>query len=76
MAPVIAPEESAVSVQPLVAETAADKDCRTYRDYIAETAREEASAADLNSGMLAESRGGGTVCETEKPSTAVNQPRH
>ncbi|GAB4521115.1 MAG: lytic transglycosylase domain-containing protein [Amphiplicatus sp.] len=36
--------------------------CRTYRDYIAETEREEASADDLNAGMRAELASGGPAC--------------
>jgi hypothetical protein len=38
-------------------------DCVTYSDFIADTARENASAADLNAGALAELQGGGSACE-------------
>jgi soluble lytic murein transglycosylase len=41
--------------------TAADP-CEGYTDFIAETAKEEASAADLNAGALAELQGGGEPC--------------
>lgn len=37
-------------------------DCVTYSDFIAETAKEEASADDLNAGALAELKGGGEAC--------------
>ena len=35
----------------------------TYREYIARVEKEEASAADLNAGMLAELKTGGPACE-------------
>lgn len=38
------------------------EDCETYRSYIARTEKEEASAADLNVGMLAEIKGDGPGC--------------
>lgn len=41
----------------------AREDCITYSDFIAETAREEASAEDLNAGALAEFRSGADPCE-------------
>jgi hypothetical protein len=47
--------------------------CVTYSDFIAETAKEEASAADLNAGALAELRGGGPACQAEaEPEGAVD----
>jgi soluble lytic murein transglycosylase len=38
-------------------------DCVGYTDFIAETAKEEASADDLNAGALAELVGGGKACQ-------------
>ncbi|MEQ8178669.1 MAG: transglycosylase SLT domain-containing protein [Amphiplicatus sp.] len=38
------------------------EECRTYRDYIAETDKQEASADDLNAGMRAELASGGPNC--------------
>lgn len=38
-------------------------DCVTYSDFIAETAKEEASADDLNAGALAELIGEGSACK-------------
>lgn len=58
----------------LLAETAHDQraadegiepdtgECVTYSDFIAETAKEEASADDLNAGAFAELKGGGVTC--------------
>ena len=37
-------------------------ECETYTGYIARTAKEEASASDLNAGMLAELESGGAAC--------------
>ena len=72
MKPVIAPGEGppATAVDP----KDAAKECQTYRDYIASTAREEASAADLNSGMLAEARSGGAACESKEDGAAGRNP--
>ena len=47
--------------QPAVAE------CAGYTDFIAETAKEEASADDLNAGALAELQGGGEPCPPAAP---------
>ncbi len=41
---------------------ATDPECRTYVDYVAETDREEAAAADLNAGSLANFHGNGGAC--------------
>ncbi|MEZ5922023.1 MAG: transglycosylase SLT domain-containing protein [Parvularculaceae bacterium] len=41
----------------------ADSDCIAYSRYIAETAKEEASAADLNAGALAEFQAGTKPCQ-------------
>ena len=51
-----------------------EKPCQTYRAYIAATEKEEASAADLNAGMLAELQSGEEQCEPEKtvPSSTVD----
>jgi soluble lytic murein transglycosylase len=59
------PEANAEAHVGAEAITTADDTCVTYSDFIAETAREEASAADLNAGALAELQGGGTSCPTE-----------
>ncbi len=40
-----------------------EEHCETYRNYIARTEKDEASAADLNAGMLAEITGDGPRCE-------------
>lgn len=54
--------------EPLVAAPAEDglegetEECVAYSDFIAETAKEEASADDLNAGALAELRSGGSSC--------------
>ncbi len=37
-------------------------DCLTYRDFLAQNAEEEAEAADLNAGMLAEFQSSGGAC--------------
>ena len=37
--------------------------CQTYVEFIAETDQEEASASDLNAGMLAELQSGGSKCD-------------
>ncbi|MCB2097641.1 MAG: lytic transglycosylase domain-containing protein [Parvularculaceae bacterium] len=42
---------------------AAPDECIAYSDYIAETAKEEASADDLNAGAFAEFIGGGSACQ-------------
>jgi len=42
---------------------AATEECLTYSDFIAETAKEEASADDLNAGALAELIGDGNSCK-------------
>lgn len=65
MAPIVASgeEASASPAQPSATQSAQGDECQTYRDYIAATAGADASAADLNSGMLAEVRGGGRACE-------------
>lgn len=50
-------------------------DCETYRSYIAETDREDASASDLNAGMLAELIGGSNCREAASglaPEVAAN----
>jgi soluble lytic murein transglycosylase len=64
----IAPEEAAPpsASLPGEAETAlapASEECVTYSDFIAETAKEEASADDLNAGALAELMSGGSACQ-------------
>ncbi len=41
---------------------ATDSECRTYVEYVAETDREEAAAADLNAGSLANFHGEGGAC--------------
>ncbi|NWG92471.1 MAG: transglycosylase SLT domain-containing protein [Parvularculaceae bacterium] len=41
----------------------AEDACVTYSDFIAETAKEEASADDLNAGALAEFMSGGSACQ-------------
>ncbi|MEZ5914583.1 MAG: transglycosylase SLT domain-containing protein [Parvularculaceae bacterium] len=46
---------------------AAGEECLAYGDYIARTAREEATAADLNAGALAELIGGGSACDAQNP---------
>lgn len=51
-----------MTAQPQDGSTRNDK-CLSYGDFIAETAKEEASADDLNAGALAEFRGGGKPCE-------------
>ena len=42
--------------------------CETYRAYISAADKEEASAGDLNAGMLAELKGGGSCGEDSAPS--------
>ena len=54
----VATDASAMAASP----NEADAECVTYSDFIAETAREEASADDLNAGALAELVGGGSAC--------------
>jgi soluble lytic murein transglycosylase len=49
---------------------AEDADCETYTTFIAATAGENASAADLNAGMLAELKSGAKGCEA----TAEDEP--
>jgi soluble lytic murein transglycosylase len=59
------PGDAAAEPLPPSAETGAPDgdDCITYSDFIAQTAREDASASDLNAGALAELQGGGGACE-------------
>ena len=40
-----------------------DEGCLTYRAFVAENAEDEAAAADLNAGMLAELESGGPACQ-------------
>lgn len=65
-APAAAPPGQAFSIAAAEKPDGPDR-CRTYRDYIAEEAREEAAAADLNAGMLAELQGGGAACDDGAP---------
>ncbi|HBS33303.1 MAG TPA: hypothetical protein DEA40_16490 [Parvularcula sp.] len=51
----------------------ADEACGGYTDFIARTAREEASAADLNAGALAELQGGGDSCPSASPAPEDQQ---
>lgn len=51
------------AVDPLAKDQAADAECITYSDFIAATAKEEASADDLNAGALAELLGDGSACQ-------------
>ncbi|MBB5518784.1 lytic transglycosylase domain-containing protein [Amphiplicatus metriothermophilus] len=52
-----------VLIEPASPQNAQDAgSCQTYRDYIAETEREEAAADDLNAGMRAELAGDGPAC--------------
>lgn len=48
---------------------AAAAECEGYTDFIAETAKEEASADDLNAGALAELQGGIDPCPPPAPET-------
>lgn len=57
-----APVSASPSADVVTPEGASD-DCVTYSDFIAETAKEEASADDLNAGALAEFRAGDDPCE-------------
>ena len=59
----VTPISKIVEAPPTTAEPAKASDCQTYVEFIAETGQEEASAADLNAGVLAELRGGGSACE-------------
>ncbi|MDZ7627729.1 MAG: lytic transglycosylase domain-containing protein [Parvularculaceae bacterium] len=59
----------AEGLAPLAAPATADT-CTSYTDFIAETAKEEASADDLNAGALAQLEGGGAPC----PSEAAPEP--
>lgn len=47
--------------------------CAGYTDFIAETAKEEASADDLNAGALAELQGGGDPCPPAAPPSEAIQ---
>ena len=52
------------ALEPLAgSESPANEECVTYSDFIAETAKEEATAADLNAGALAELLGDGEGCK-------------
>lgn len=53
-------------------EQATDGPCVGYTDFIAETAKEEASASDLNAGALAQFQGGGEACPPP-PSENIQQ---
>ncbi len=55
------------------AELSAEETCIGYTDFIAETAKEEASAADLNAGTLAQLQGGGAPCPPPAPATEIIQ---
>ncbi len=57
---------AAEGLTPPAAQTA-EEGCSGYTDFIAETAKEEASAADLNAGALAELQGGGDPCPPAGP---------
>jgi len=60
------PVEGLTGAQPAPQDDVANAEsdeCVTYSDFIAETAKEEATAADLNAGALAELLGDGTKCE-------------
>ncbi len=65
----IAPADAPLGETAIVADPgltdAAEEDCVTYSDFIAETGKEEASADDLNAGALAELKGGGAACQVE-----------
>jgi soluble lytic murein transglycosylase len=79
MSPVYAPDEapapppstampSAVEQPSSPGASAAADPCMTYRDFVAKSGKAEASAADLNAGMLAEATSGGAACgETKTP---------
>lgn len=54
--------DGTIAGAPGAAEPAAEE-CVTYSDFIAETAKEEASAADLNAGALAEFIGDQNACK-------------
>ncbi len=58
------PQSAAQAADPPV--NAREPGCSTYRNYVSKTAREEASASDLNVGMLAELKGG-VSCKPEGP---------
>ncbi|MEM9705168.1 MAG: hypothetical protein AAF850_03735, partial [Pseudomonadota bacterium] len=55
--------ETALADSQTPAPEGSSKPCETYRDYIARVNKEEASAADLNAGMLAELNSGGVTCQ-------------
>lgn len=81
MAPVDGEAEAAAAEGAYAAEgltppatQAADEACAGYTDFIAETAKEEASAADLNAGALAELQGGGAPCPPASPAPEGLQP--
>jgi soluble lytic murein transglycosylase len=72
MAPVDSALEAQVEAEPVYADEALvdaaetgglDESCVGYTDFIAATAKEEASADDLNAGALAELRGGASGCD-------------
>lgn len=50
-------------IESLAVDAAATAECMTYSDFIARTAREEASADDLNAGGLAELKSGTDACK-------------
>jgi soluble lytic murein transglycosylase len=63
-----AENEAAYSLDGIVPpDIAAADPCEGYTDFIAETAKEEATAADLNAGALAELQGGGEPCPPVSP---------
>jgi soluble lytic murein transglycosylase len=76
MAPIRALEDKPPSTPRSVNALSSDASCQTYRDYIATTARENASAADLNSGMLAEARSGARACEEDPGGAPAPSPRN
>lgn len=76
MAPIRALEDKPPSTLRSVNALSSDASCQTYRDYIATTARENASAADLNSGMLAEARSGARACEEDPGGAPAPSPRN
>jgi len=53
---------SAEGLAPPASQAGVDEACAGYTDFIAETAKEEASADDLNAGALAEFQGGAGPC--------------
>lgn len=66
-APTMAPVDQGKPVAaPSLDQAKSEDGCQTYRDYIAEEEKDEASASDLNAGMLAELNGGGAACGGDK----------